>query len=137
MDQATRPGFWPVSGMFLSEEIFQLNLCVGLLVAVFYYDRSVERNPPLFTRPTGHGSRARHNHGLFGNHQRFIISGAIDGAPDEVVDGSGAIQNGSRTEHGAALDHRTFVHTAIAADQHFVLDDHGKRTDRFEYAANL
>src|SRR6267143_3459167 len=123
--------------MFLSEEIFQLNLRVGLLVAVFYYDRSVERNPPLLTRTTGHGARACHHHGLFGNHQRFLISGAIDGAPDEIVDRSRAIQNGSRAEHGATLHDCAFVHAAIAADQHFVLDDYGKRTDRFEYSANL
>src|SRR5579863_1146267 len=80
----------------LSQQIFQLNLGVGFLVAVFYYDRGVERNPPFLARSASNGSRARDNHRMFGNDQGLVIGRAVDCVADYIVNGRRAVEDCAR-----------------------------------------
>jgi hypothetical protein len=40
----------------LSQEILELDFGVGFVVAVFYYDGRVERNPPFFSLASSDGA---------------------------------------------------------------------------------
>ena len=83
------------------------------------------------------GSGAGNDDGVFGNDEREIAGGGVDGVANEIVDGDGAIEDGTGAEDGAALDDGAFVDAGVAADEDVVFDDDGKSADGFEDAANL
>jgi len=61
----------------------------------------------------------------------------MHGLADQIVHRSGAVQNRAAAEHGAALDDRAFVDSAITADQYVVFYDDRQSADRFEHSADL
>ena len=61
----------------------------------------------------------------------------MDGVANQVVDGGGAIEDGSGADDRAALDDGAFVDAAIAAHQDVVLDDHRHGAHRLQHAADL
>ncbi len=62
----------------LSQQVFQLNLGVGLRIAILDDHRRVQRQAPIVTGPGCDGARARNHNRVFGNHQRIFVGGAMD-----------------------------------------------------------
>src|SRR5205823_331452 len=96
-----------------------------------------QREAPHRSLSGGDGSGARNDDGPWGNHDRLVRRRSDDLAPDEIVDRRRASQNGSGGNDGAALHDGALVNPRVAPDERIVLDDDGKRADRFDDAANL
>src|SRR5258706_2203433 len=57
--------------IWLSQDLFQLDRLVGLLVAIFHDHRRVDGDPPLRSLAPLDRARTGHHHRAFRDHQRF------------------------------------------------------------------
>src|SRR5947207_5666752 len=80
---------------------------------------------------------AWHHDGPFWNHQRFVVSGRVNGITHQIVDRSGTVENGPGAEHRALFHNRAFVHTTISPDHYVIFDNDRHGADRFDNSANL
>ena len=72
-----------------------------------------------------------------GTRSGLVSRRAIDFARHGVEQRRRSRQNHAGAQHGARAHLRAFVDAAVSADQHVVLDDHGRGVDRLQHAADL
>jgi hypothetical protein len=61
----------------------------------------------------------------------------MDLVAHQIVNRSRAREDDTGAQNRASFDDSAFVNAAIAADERFVLDDDGERSDRLENASDL
>src|SRR5262249_30625231 len=101
----------------LPQEVFELDARVRLRIAVFYDNRSVNTDSPVFAGPAVNGARSRDHYGAFRHDQRSIFRRPVNRVADHIVDRGRAVQNRTSSQHGPCLDHSAFVDAAVPADQ--------------------
>src|SRR5579883_1990342 len=135
---AWRNGSFSMGGSLSSaQQILQLEASIGVGVAVFDDDGSIEGNAPVLAGAVRHGARAGDDHGIFGNYEGMAVGGFIYLAADQIVDRGGARQDGSAAQDSAALHDGSLVDAAIAAHHGFVFDDDRQGADGLQDAADL
>ena len=82
--------------------------------------------------PVVRSDGTRDDHRSFGHDQRLPRLRFDDPLVRQIVDRRGPGKDGARSEHRAALDDRSLVDAAIAADEHVVFDDDRQRAHRLD-----
>ena len=119
-----------------TEQIFEDESGVGFVVAVFDNEWGVSGESEFAGEIGLEGTRTRDEDGVCWNVQ-YAVGWADDVFVDEVEDGCGFGEDGSRGEDGTSVDMRAFVNAAVSADKGVVLDDDGECADGFDDAADL
>src|ERR1019366_10278573 len=86
-----------------AQQIFELNLCVGLGVAVLDNHGRVERYAPVLAHASWQRARTGNHYGFLRHDERFRIGRRIYLAAPHVVKRRRTLQNCARAEHGAPL----------------------------------
>ncbi len=81
--------------------------------------------------------RPRHNNRLFRNNQRLVPSSRIHRILHQVIHRYRPIQNRPAPQYRTRLHHRPFIHAAIPAHHHVILNNHRHRPHRLQHAPQL
>src|SRR6185437_11858164 len=81
--------------------------------------------------------RTGYDDGAIGYDERRARGRAVDRLVDEIEHGSTACEDDTGSKHRTTANDRSFVDTAVSANNDVVLDDDWRSVDGFEYAAKL
>src|SRR5689334_16811635 len=99
------------------QPLFQLHALIGLLVAIFHDDRSVERNAPFGRVAFLYCSRTRHDDCALWDFKRSVLARPVHLALHQIVERGRPRQDCSCPKHRACAHQSSLVHTAIAAHE--------------------
>src|SRR5690349_14313534 len=108
-----------------AQRSFQGGRAVGLRVAVLDDHGALELQAELRGPVRGRRTRAGDDDGAFGDLERMLARAGELALVHEVEHARRSRQHDARGQHGAAAHHDPLVDPAPAADERFVLDDHG------------
>src|SRR6202042_44600 len=106
-------------------------------ITVFHDDGGVDAQAPFMTHSFGDCAGAWDYDGVPRNDQGQVGGCAANCAVDEVEYRGASCEDGSGGENCALTDNGPFVDSAIATDEHFVLDDDRAGVDGLKDAADL
>src|SRR6185295_16584816 len=93
----------------LAQPVFELDPCLGALVAVLDDHRRVERDSPVLAGPSGYRSGPCDHDGSLRDDEGLLVGRAVDRLVDQVVEGGRAGQDDPGAQDGSALDDRPLV----------------------------
>src|SRR5215510_15962647 len=122
---------------YLAQEIFELDRSFGLFVTILDDDRGVNREPPVLRRADADSARARDDDRARWNFERLVAFAPVNYAARRVEDRSRACQHNPGGQDRPLAHEGPFVDATVAAEEHFIFDNHGHCAHRFEHAADL
>ncbi len=122
---------------FYRSKSSKLHPRVRLPIAILHNHRRLQRQPMLFPHFMRNCARTRHNNRLFRNNQRVRIRRRINRVLHQVIHRNRPIQNRPAAQYRPRLHNSPFIHAAIPAHQHMILNDHRHRPDRLQHTAKL
>ena len=91
----------------------------------------------LRSRALADRAASRHDHSTCRNHHLTVLIGPDVFSRSRIEYRCRSIDDHACAYHCIFLDYRALIDTAVSSDEHVVLDDHRKSSDRFEHSAQL